>query len=150
MNRYLSLKLDERCRFSDGKAESKIIIDLALNNYLAENNTDVQNDTMDLTFKRLIIIQIKFFILACHNTTSTGAIYTYHLLGRNPVALARVRSEHDFLFGSNLHDAVSLLFNNPHLPNRLPFTIAVIQEALRLYPPHVTAIRTGQPSFLLS
>lgn len=92
--------------------------------------------------------QIKLFIFAGHDTTSAGAIFTYHLLFQHPNVLAKVRAEHTEVLGANIADAESIIASKPQLLNQLTYTIAVIKESLRIYPT-VAALRDGQSYFSL-
>jgi sterigmatocystin biosynthesis cytochrome P450 monooxygenase len=93
--------------------------------------------------------QIKLFIFAGHDTTSAGTIFTYHLLAQHPDILSKVRAEHGHVFGPNVTDTASVLSSKPELLNRLPYTLAVIKESLRIYLA-VAALRDGQPDFYIS
>lgn len=148
MNRYLSRELDARYSAVQGQAEvkNKSVVDLALKSYLAENPSATG---INASFKDFAMAQIKLFIFAGHDTTSAGAIFTYHLLAQHPEILATVRAEHDDIFGSNVDVTASLLSSQPSLLNKLPYTLAVIKESLRIYPT-VAALRDGQPDFFLS
>lgn len=148
MNRYITNVLDERYNKMERKARSKSIIDLALNSYLAETSSE-KDATMDSIFKELAIAQIKLFIFAGHDTTSIGAVCTYHVLAKKPSALARVRAEHDSVFGPDTSEAPYVLASNPQLLKQLTFTLACIKEAMRLYP-LVAALRQGQPQYFLN
>lgn len=152
MNRFLSRELDNRYENvkNKDKPKDKSVIDLALNSYLAENPTvsakDQSNDKNK--FKDFAMAQIKLFIFAGHDTTSTGAIFTFHLLSKHPDSLARLRAEHDAVFG-DVATTASVLCSKPHLLSQLPFTLAVIKESLRLHPT-AAALRTGPPDFYLT
>lgn len=104
---------------------------------------------MDADFKRFAMSQMKVCILARHDTTSSMLCYIYHTLSLNPLALQRVRAEHDDTFGSNLTQSKAAITANSHALNRLPFTLAVIKETLRLFPP-ASATREGEPGFCLT
>ena len=93
--------------------------------------------------------QIKLFIFGGHDTTATTICYLLLLLSRNPSALQKLREEHDSIFGPDPAQTVSLLTSQPHLLNRLPYTLAVIKETLRLFPV-VTSPRAGRTGFLLT
>jgi len=145
MNRYLNPRLTTRYNSVIGKQSNpgKSVIDLALKAYLAENPSA---DSIPDTFKDAAIAQIKLFIFAGHDTTSSATVFTYDLLSRHPKILARVRAEHDSVFGPDPSDASSLLLSNSQLLNQLSYTLATIKEALRIYPT-VAALRIGQPDF---
>jgi cytochrome P450 len=147
MDRYLIPRIEERYSSVLGKKSNrgKSIIDLALKAYLAEN---ASAESIPSAFEEAAIAQIKIFIFAGHDTTSSATVFTYDLLSKHPEALARVRAEHDAVFGPKPEDAGSLLASKPQLLNQLPFTLAAIKEALRIYPT-VAALRVGQPNFSL-
>lgn len=140
MNKYISRVLEDR--FAIRQDENKLIdakrsrsvIDLALNAYLAEGTGHSVQRAMDATFKAFAISQIKLFIFSGHDTTSNSICYLFNLLSRHSSALERVRAEHDEVFGPDLTQTVSRITDNPHLLNRLPYTLAVIKETLRLFP----------------
>ncbi|KAF7917420.1 uncharacterized protein EAE98_010183 [Botrytis deweyae] len=148
MNRYLSRELDKRYRNIKGteiQKKDKSIVDLALKAYLAENPSATG---IDKSFQNFAMAQIKLFIFAGHDTTSAGAIFTYHLLSQHPNALEKVRAEHTEVLGANIADAESVITSKPQLLNQLTYTIAVIKESLRIYPT-VAALRDGQSYFSL-
>ncbi|KAL9128895.1 MAG: hypothetical protein Q9217_002517 [Psora testacea] len=148
MNRYLTRELDKRYSAiqSNAKNPKNSVIDLALKSYLEENPSATG---INADFKAFAMAQIKLFIFAGYDNTSTGAVFTYHLLAQHPETLAKVRAEHDGVFGSNIDAAASLLTSKPSLLNQLPYTLAVIKESLRIYP-SVAALRDGQPGFSIS
>ena len=78
--------------------------------------------------------QIKGFIFAGHDATSASAVFTYHLLSTHPKVLAKVRAEHDKIFGPDVDEVASILCAKPSIINELPYTLAVIKETLRIYP----------------
>lgn len=80
--------------------------------------------------------------MAGHDTTTSVLVYTFHLLSQHPAALRRIQAEHSAVFGPNPALVPDLLREDPVLLNRLPYTMAVIKEAMRLYPPAGT-VRSG-------
>lgn len=70
---------------------------------------------------------------AGHETTAVALTWTWYLLGRHPEARARLQQELSDILGGR----------NPRVDDlpRLPFTRAVFEEALRLYPPAVGIMR---------
>ena len=48
--------------------------------------------------------------------------------------MATLRTEHDRVFGTDISRLPSLLVDNPHLLNQVPYTLAVIKETMRLFP----------------
>ncbi|KAI1112398.1 putative cytochrome P450 monooxygenase [Nemania sp. NC0429] len=87
--------------------------------------------------------QLKTFLFAGHDTTSTTIIWAIYELSRTPHALRAVRNELDELFGSKsptLNEQTdiyaTLLANGGHtLIRRMTYISAVLKETLRLHPP---------------
>ena len=146
MNRYLIRELDQRYSSVLGQHHipGKSVIDLALKAY-ADENPD--STGIPAGFKSAAMAQIKLFIFAGHDTTSTATVFTYHLLYAHPRVLQKVREEHESVLGpaANVH---SLLVSKPNLLNQLPYTLASIKEALRIYPT-VSTIRDGRADLQL-
>lgn len=137
MDKYIGSELDKR--YNEYKADqaskrTKAIIDLVLQAYLPEN-TKTRPEKLDPEFRAFAISQIRLFVFVGHDSTSSTICYIFHLLATNPKALARLRAEHDELLGSELSAVSSMLKEQPHLTHNLPYTTAVIKEALRMFPP---------------
>ena len=157
MNTYIGCELERR--FANRTGVSKVgtvqddgprpVVDLALDKYLEERPGSETDRQMDATFKQYATSQTKVFMLAGHDTTSSTLCYIYHLLSKNFKALQQVRQEHDTVFGQDPNDAAEVLIETPYSLNQLPFTTAVIKEALRLFPAGSTT-RDGEPGFSLS
>ena len=157
MDRYISRQLktrfatyqdlDNPVGAEDGGFQT--VVDLALDEYLDEQQASHAVRSMDAEFERLAISQMKVFILAGHDTTSSTLCYIFYLLSCNPLALQRVRAEHDESFGSDLKQTNAKIAADPHSLNQLPFTLAVIKEALRLFPV-ASSTRDGEPGFSLT
>ena len=146
-NRFAAHKETEESGKAKG-GKSKTVVDLALDKYLEDQPESTMTQGMDATFKSFAINQMKVFILAGHDTTSSTLCYIYHLLSNSPSALAQVRAEHESVFGSDLSQTPSILEKNPHTLNQIPFTVAVIKEAIRLFPAG-SSTRKGEPGFSL-
>ena len=67
------------------------------------------------------------FMLAGHETTANGLAWMWYLLSRSPEARDRLHAEVDEVLGGRVPTADDV--------ERLPYTSACFQEALRLYPP---------------
>ena len=65
--------------------------------------------------------------LAGHETTAISLSWTFFLLSKNPAARDRLLSEIRAVLGDRLAKASDL--------PRLPYTLAVFQESIRMYPP---------------
>lgn len=96
-----------------------------------------------------IIANLKLFLFAGHDTTSSTICWMLKLLQDNPECLRLLRAEHDSILGSDPSRAASLLRESPQLLNKLVYTHGVVKEALRLYPLAAT-VRQGEPGFSLS
>ena len=151
MNNYIYHELKDRFRRhaeeTDEPGRRRSIVDLALKTSLAERASKSTNG-MDPAFESFIASQVKMFIFAGHDTTSSTICYMYHLLSCHPSARDRVCAEHNDVIGSDLEETAAIISESPHLLNQLPFTVAVIKETLRLFPPSSTT-RGGEPGFFI-
>ncbi|KAL6235164.1 hypothetical protein BDW75DRAFT_251072 [Aspergillus navahoensis] len=144
MNRCIREELDKRFaemqrgqRLTSTSKRVKSVIALALEAYLAEyHQKDGENTRLDDTFAQYAVHQIRLFLFAGNDTTSSKA-------------LARVRQEHDRTFGTVPSAAAQLLKSNPALLSQCPYTLAVIKETLRLFPPASTT-REGRDGITLT
>ena len=146
MDRYASAVVDALVANFEIEKRTKSIIDLALTAYVSdesENNGEVVIDSM---FKTFALSQIKLFLFSGHDTTSSSICYLFYLLAQEAGALSLVRAEHDKVFGSDLDATQSLIIKDPSLLNKIPYTLAIIKETLRLYPA-VSSTRAGEPDF---
>ena len=153
MNNYVSKEIERRfARLRNMEDHSqkhgRSIIDLVLTAYLSEN-TARKTQSMDSTFKKFTMSQIKLFLFSGHDTTSSTVCYIFYTLITKPAVLARVRAEHDTILGLDAFKVAPLIASNPFLLNQLPFTTAVIKETLRLYPA-VSSTRAGEPNFYVA
>lgn len=149
MNSYINRVLNERFASRNTQevmaVKKKHIIDLALETYFKEqrSNTSEKMQGIDDTFRSYAVDQIKTFIFAGHDTTSSTICYVFHMLHQRPECFDMIRKEHDEIFGTDQAQAAGLIKNNPHLLNKLDYTLAVIKEVLRLYPP-ASGVREGE------
>jgi hypothetical protein len=127
----------------------RTIMNHALEKFREEQSGSNDPRSMNAEFKRFAISQMKTFMLADHDTTSSTLCFIFYLLSRNPSALQRVRAKHDEVFGTNFTQAFVKLTKNPLSLNKLPFTLAIIKESLRLFPPSSTT-RDGERGFSLN
>lgn len=157
IDKYLSRELDiclalhEKGKNGDSPERRKqnTIISLALNKYVQKNPASGSHDKLNEEFKDFVICQLKGIILAGHGTTANTLCFIYYLLSSNPSKLRRVREEHDTIFGVDVEQTSSRIVSEPHLLNQLPYTLAVIKEALRLYPAD-SSPRRGDPGVSLT
>ncbi len=154
MNNIVLKELDRRLEELQSNSESKpnkSMIDLALENYMAKNSSSRNGPVpkMDTTMKLFTARQIRLFIFAGSDSTSSVLCYCYYMLSSNPASLTRLRVEHDEVFGTDLSTIANTLIQKPHLLNQLPYTQAVIKEVLRLFPPAAT-LREGAPGISIT
>ena len=153
MNAYINQALEERFEAytqQPNHASNKSSIDRSIETYLNDlsNNSAAPQKTssMDAASKELIAGQMKLFIFSGHDTTSASVCWSFYLLSKSLKDLDRIRAEHDEVFGTDLDRAPAMISEDPHILNRLPFTLAVIKETLRLFPV-ASSIRSGEPGF---
>ncbi|KAI9658291.1 MAG: hypothetical protein M1821_002424 [Bathelium mastoideum] len=147
-NRSRELQHDKSSESRQAVRQSKSIISLALQNHLKKQGMDNASKA-NKQFPEAATAQLLLFLFAGHDTTSSVLVYCYHLLATHPDAMSRIRAEHGEVLGVKSSSAVyRALLENPQLLNSLHFTMAVIKEAMRLFPP-ASSIRDGQPGVSL-
>ena len=161
MNAYIDKVLEDRFAKDQPVANSaigmrsqrkRVIIDLALEEYRSQQADTEKGQTkpasgIDREFKQAAITQIRTFIFAGHDTTSSTICYAIYMLQKHPECLARIRKEHDDILGGVL-DTPQIIKDDPHIVNRLEYTMCVIRETLRLWPA-ASSTRTGDPGLML-
>ena len=111
---------------------------------LALSLQDVEAQTLPPQVLQETADQLKSFLFAGFDTTSSILAWTFTELSRSPHVLTKLRAEHDEIFGKDADPAIvkqGLLSHGEDLISRLTYTSAVIKEILRLYPPAGTARR---------
>ncbi|KAH7362207.1 cytochrome P450 [Plectosphaerella cucumerina] len=128
----------------------KPLIDIAVEDYLArpENANKASTLTLDRDFLDLMARNMRQAFFVGYDSTASALIFCYHLLWRHPDVLARVRAEHDAVFGPAIDSVPGQIVERPHTLNALPYTTAVIKEAMRLFPV-ANGIRQGSPDLEL-
>ncbi|KAH7014195.1 cytochrome P450 [Microdochium trichocladiopsis] len=89
---------------------------------------------LDAALEEMCVANITGLIIAGYGTTTDTTTYIWLLLQAHPEILEKLRAEHDRVFGKDLDTTVAKLLKDPGLLNSLPYTTAVIQETLRLFP----------------
>lgn len=143
--RFNEMKEERAAGSSNRRKTAKSVIALAIEEHISQKHKDnkkaFEDLELDVQFADVAANQIRMFLFAGNDTTATTFVYTYHLLSQNPSALAKIRKEHDEIFGSD-SDAGDRLRKEPALINQCRYTMAVIKETLRLFPP-ASNIRDG-------
>ncbi|KAK8116329.1 cytochrome P450 71B25 [Apiospora sp. TS-2023a] len=151
MNRYIGNELEKRyAEWAEDEtaASSRSIIHLALAGYMAQQKDRPRPTQLDQAFKTWATVQIRLFLFAGHDSTSSTICYCFYLLQSHPEAMSRLRAEHDLIFGGDITKTATKMREQPQLLNQLPYTTAVIKESLRLFPP-ASAMRGGRPDVYL-
>lgn len=150
MRNFLAPLIEAGVTKADGDEETeyKTINSLAIKAYRTEKEqlstkstptSKPDRNKVDPEFLETAIAQLKIFIFAGHDTTASTISFAYSLLFQHPTALANCRAEHTAILGPDPSAALARLTENPTLLNQLPYTLAVLKETLRLYPPAATA-----------
>lgn len=136
MNNYIRKVIRERLalrHIRDGESKVKSsrrpAIDLAIDTYLLPDESDEGISAGSIgneEFEQVCIDQMKTFLFAGHDTSSSTLSFVYHMLNLHPEALAKVRKEHDKVFGASSRTAIAIK-EDPKLLNGLPYTTAVIK-----------------------
>ena len=150
MDKYCGDLLDRRyaeirANLIGGKdLKSKSVIDLTLQAYATSKSDRQIPDALDPEFRLFAIRQIRLFVFVGHDSTSSTICYIVHLLCHNQEKLRLLRDELKSVLSADTADDVpSRILEQQHLLNQLPYTTAVIKEALRLFPP-ASASPAGQ------
>ena len=129
----------------------KTILQLAFKSYAEENTDATQRGRIPVSFLDRVINHLKMFMFAGHDTTASTLAFLLHLLSLHPEIAAKVCAEHDEVLGPNPDEAPGMICQDPTLLNKLPYTLAVMKETLRLYPPLGGTIReTHDRNFMLT
>jgi len=99
---------------------------------------------LDPAFKTAALDHIKVFMFGGHDTTSSTICYVAYALSRHPEALKKVRQEYDEVFGPEVWQTAARIKEDPYIINKLPYTVAIVKECLRLWPP-ASSVRVGGP-----
>jgi cytochrome P450 len=158
MNRYLSHEIDKRfeeiaasrkTNSHESHARDRSVISLAMDKYLDEIGEKGEISKSD--FKTLAISQLRMFLYTGHDTTSSTLLYCLLLLSRHPEVMAKVRAEHEQVFGpdQSTEQLLKLIKTDPMLLNHIPYTLAVTKEVLRIFPP-AGSMRLGRSDLTLT
>lgn len=157
MDRYIRPELARRYgsnhEAAENPAKKASLFDLTFKRYMdsmppQQGKAEVRK-CMDSNFEAIARSSVKLFIFAGYDTTSTTLCYAYHLLSTHPSTARLLRQEHNLVLGSDPSAAAEVIATNPHLLNNLPYTLAVLKETLRLYPPAGIS-RKGSKDIVLS
>lgn len=125
-DKYKQLQEKQDARLKGKKDRSVLALALAATEELTPDSLQSITD------------QVKTFLFAGHDTTSILLQRLFYVLSVHPHCLAKIREEHDVVFGES--DPRDVFLSNPDgTIQALKYTSACIKEALRLWPPAATA-----------
>ncbi|TEA15078.1 putative sterigmatocystin biosynthesis P450 monooxygenase stcS [Colletotrichum sidae] len=130
------------------KAEKfQSVLDSAIEHWLAQpQNAGRQH--LDADYLRVMTRNMRMFFFAGYDSSASAIVYCFHSIYSRPDVLAKVRAEHDDVFGNDVGLTPAKIVENPSLLNALPYTTACIKESLRMFPP-AGGIRQGSPDLVL-
>jgi cytochrome P450 len=122
---------------------ARSVMALALEGYITQQHQKAKTpeDTtktlhLDESFAQLAVSQIRLFILAGNDATSSTIVYCYHLLYKNPDTLSKLREEHNIVFGPDPNATASLLRANPALQTNANTPSPLSKKSCAFIPPH--------------
>ncbi|KAJ8121930.1 hypothetical protein ONZ43_g1743 [Nemania bipapillata] len=118
---------------SDGQFTSSAMLDRVLADYFSQPAHQHSN-SIDKEFMTMLCAQLRLLFFAGYDSTSSTMISICYLIWKHPEILAKVRAEHDEVFGQNIEACAGMIVENPSILNSLPYTTAVIKESMRLLP----------------
>ncbi|OTB10889.1 hypothetical protein K445DRAFT_69294 [Daldinia sp. EC12] len=153
LNQHIRTQITKRVNaFRDAKARHEqsafnSILDQALETYYSQSGRKL-SDPFDKEFMDSLCAQLRMFFFAGYDSTASTMVTCCYLIWKHPEVLAKLRAEHDEVFGRNIAACPDIINENPSILNSLPYTLAVIKEALRLFPP-ANGIRMGCKDLVL-
>lgn len=149
---FVEMRAHDTLQLKDSNI-NRSIAGLALQQYMKDNPEQSINSpdaVLDPVFRQYATYQVRLFLLAGNDTTSTTLMFIFHMLHKNPKCLELLREEHDRVFGTiDDGDAAPQIRSDPALLNKLRYTDAVAKETMRLYPAG-GASRNGTPGATLT
>ncbi|KAH6640378.1 cytochrome P450 [Chaetomium tenue] len=89
---------------------------------------------LDDRLMKLVLDNAKGFLVAGYSTTTDTSSYLVMMLSAFPEVVQKIREEHDRVFGKTFDETLRVLRDDPSRINDLPYTTAMIQETLRMFP----------------
>lgn len=125
MNRYIGDEIEKR--FAEHKVanpdtskqpSSKAIVSLLIDDLHREaGSKDLDHIKQDV--KTATTSQLRVFLFAGHDTSSSALTYCYYLLSTHPEALTRLLAEHDAVFGREPAEALGAIHKDPNKINQV-------------------------------
>ncbi|KAI0129584.1 cytochrome P450 [Xylariales sp. AK1849] len=150
IRKALAPYIQDAAQNHEGMDGPKTVVSLAVKSYVSEGHAHSGRGAISTEFVDSVVKNIKMFLFAGHDTTATTLASTFSALSRHPEKIAKLRQEHDAVLGSDPTKAAERITADPTVLNQLPYTLAVIKETLRLYPPVGGTIRQAPEGFMLT
>ncbi|GAW13534.1 hypothetical protein ANO14919_029210 [Xylariales sp. No.14919] len=115
---------------SGGQDASSAMLDRVLADYFSLPG----RQKLDEEFMTTLCAQLRLLFFAGYDSTSSTMMSMCYLIWKHPEVLAKLRAEHDEVFGRNIEACAGKIIETPSILNSLPYTNAVIKEAMRLFP----------------
>ncbi|OTA83025.1 hypothetical protein M434DRAFT_400808 [Hypoxylon sp. CO27-5] len=153
LNQHIRAQIDRRVdAFREAKlrheqAPFNSVLDQALETYYSQPGRK-QSDPLDREFMDTLCAQLRLFFFAGYDSTASTMVCCCYLIWKHPEVLEKLRAEHDQVFGRNVAACPDMIAENPSILNSLPYTLAVIKETLRLFPP-ANGLRMGCKDLVL-
>ncbi|KAI1634299.1 cytochrome P450 [Biscogniauxia mediterranea] len=141
------LDVYRNAKTQDDQSRFNSILDQAFEVYYSQPGRQ-RSDALDDEFLTMLCAQLRMFFFAGYDSTSATMIASVYLIWKHPDVLARLRTEHDQVFGPHVPACPDMIAENPSILNSLTYTNAVIKETLRLFPP-ANGIRMGSKDLIL-
>ncbi|KAF7535680.1 hypothetical protein G7054_g5199 [Neopestalotiopsis clavispora] len=152
ISRELDLKIERRAKEAleaessgNSAAKKRSVVDLAMNAYEKEisaaQNIDFRfREPKDMPESLRVDISdsVKTFIFAGHDTTSSTLCWAMYFLHKHPEVYAKIKKELDTHLPTGLAETAAKIKEDPYIVNKLEYTIAVLKETLRIFPPAST------------
>ncbi|KAF4991515.1 hypothetical protein FDECE_14021 [Fusarium decemcellulare] len=114
------------------------ILDLMLREHVAERTEEggekAKNTVLSKADEQLLLTNIKSLLVGGHGTTTDSICFIYMLLSKAPQVVEKMLQEHTEQFGADFQTAIDILVDAPEKLQQLPYTDAVVREALRMFP----------------
>ncbi|KAI1169781.1 cytochrome P450 [Nemania sp. FL0916] len=133
---------------SDDQFDSSAMLDRVLADYFSQPGRQNSGSVVDSEFMTMLCAQLRLLFFAGYDSTSSTMISLCYLIWKHPAVLAKLRAEHDGVFGLNVEACPGKIVENPSILNSLTYTNAVIKEAMRLLPA-AAGVRQGCKDLVL-
>lgn len=123
----------QAAKHSDTQLASSAMLDRILTAYFSHPARQRWR-SVDSDFMEMLCAQLRMLFFAGYDSTSSTMTSMCYIIWKHPDVLAKLRAEHDEVFGRNIEACPERIVENPSILNSLPYTNAVIKETMRLFP----------------